>query len=259
MIRELRYLLGFVCLTLFLSGGYSASVRADEYVKASHEAMVNTLIRFGAISIGDDLVIDDYAILNECKLFAKFKTDDFKWQRIREGIRQSIRQNVESYPTSYIYEAELQLDRYDFKEKNFVFKEKATIRNVNAFVIYSTEGKECANKPLSVLPRTYRAVLDQPIYFTGLPLAEKDGEALLNRMRDSGNRDRIVYARFKIRITYISPLKRVASNQASNNDNQPVQLEQDGVVGAVRMDARLDGLDIYEDEAHSRLIFSYQP
>lgn len=234
----------------------SAHLLADEYIKPSFENMVNTAIRFGALSIGDDLVIDDYAIISECEIYANYSKNDFKWQRIRELLRQKIRQDATNFPTAFAYEAELQLDKYDFKNKIFNFKEKATIKNVNAFVIFSTEGKVCANQSTRLVPRAYRAVVDQPIYFTGIPLGEKDAEALLNRMFSSGNSDRIVHARFKLRIVYVSPLRRIPDE---GRKNQP-QLEQDGApLSVLKMDAQLEGLEIYEDAEHTRLLYNYQP
>lgn len=249
MIRTLCLGLIFAALLLF---GQPAG--AETYAKPTYENLLQSLIRMGALNITDDSVIDDYAAITECKLHASFFKDDFKWNRVRQAMRQSIKQNVATYPTGFAYDVELQLDRYDFKEQLFKFKDRATVKNVNAFILFSTEGRDCADKKISVLPKSFRAVLNEPIYFTGLPLTESDAKALLTRLETNGNRDRIVYSRFNLRITYVPPLRRP--------DNAPagvlVPLQQEKSDSAVRLDARLDSLEVYEDAEHTKLIYNYQ-
>jgi hypothetical protein len=240
-------------LALLLVGAWPAA--AQDYAKPSYENLVQTLIRMGALNIADDSVIDDYAVITECKLLASFYKDDFKWNRIRQAIRQSIKQNVATYSSGYAYDAELQLDRYDFKEQSYKFRDRATVKNVNAFVLFSTEGRECADQKIKVLPSSFRAVLNEPIYFTGLPLTENDAKAMLARFDQSGNRDRIVYARFNLRIVFVPPLRSPENTPAG----AVVPLQQEKTDGAARLDARLDGLEIYEDAERTKLIFNYQP
>ena len=249
MIRSLC--LGLLCAIIMLA---SPAAKAQTYAKPSYENMLQTLIRMGALNITDDSVIDDYAVITECKLYANFFKDDFKWNRIRQAMRQSIKQNVATYPTGFAYEAELQLDRYDFQEKLYKFRERATVKNVNAFVLFSTEGRTCADQKVNVLPTAFRAILNEPIYFTGLPLTEEDAKALLKRMEADGNRDRIVYARFNLRITYIAPLRRPDNAPA----NVLVPLQQEKSDSSIRLDARLDSLEIFEDAGRTKLIYNYQ-
>ena len=243
--------LGLLMVALTLAGQPAV---AQNYAKPSYENLLQTLIRMGALNITDDTVIGDYAVITECKLHATFFKDDFKWNRVRQAMRQSIKQNVATYPTGYAYEAELQLDRYDFKEQLYKFKERATVKNVNVFGLFSTEGRTCAGQKVNVLPNAFRAVLHEPIYFIGIPLTEGDAKGLLARMEAATNRDRIVYARFNLRITYVPPLRRP--------DNAPketlVPLQQEKSDSSVRLDARLDSLEIYEDAERSKLIYNYQ-
>ncbi|MDD3287715.1 MAG: DUF4852 domain-containing protein [Alphaproteobacteria bacterium] len=251
----------FALIALFMCAASPA--RAEDFVAPTLENITNTIIRYGAININKDDVIDNYGILMECKIFEYFYNDDFKWQKARAALREKIRQDVATFPTSYAYDAELQLDRYDFKNKQYKFTEKTTIKNVNSFSLKFKGGIVCGNKRNNVLPEEFRIVLDRPIYVSGLPLGNKEAEAFLKRMKDSQNNDRIVYARFNLRVTYVAPLYPVeGGNQSEKKYAQKNKGETSGSKDVsdytARLDARLDSVNFYEDKERTRLIYSYK-
>src|SRR5262249_19708156 len=127
----------FILLILVLC---ALPAQAEDYAKPSWPNIVRTLVRFKAININDDKLLNDYAMITECDLYKAFYADDFKWNKVLEAIRDSVRQKVATFPTAYQYTAELQLDRYDFKRKEFAFGEKTTLRNINAVVMYESDG-----------------------------------------------------------------------------------------------------------------------
>lgn len=232
---------------------------AADYIKPGWPDLVRTLIRFNALNVGDDTLLDEYAMIAECDLYKGFFSDDFKWNQVRAALRQSIRQNVATYPTSYYYETSLQLDRYDFHDKLYRFTPKSTIHNVNAFLIYGADGRmECGAGTVKNIPKIYRAVLDTPIYFEGLPLAQSDAEALLKQMEAEKNNDRVIYARFNLRIVYVSPLRRELKPGEAATNAVYTQGEKSGMDG-MRLDAHLDSIEFYGDEAMTKLIYRYQP
>jgi hypothetical protein len=234
---------------------FALPAQAQEYAKADWPSLVRTLIRFNALNSGDDKILDQYAAITECDLYKQFYKDDFKWNQVRAAIRESIRLNIATFPTAYKYETELQLGRYDFQQKLFMFTDKSTIRNINTFVIYSVQGHPCDGVATPDIPASYRAVLDVPVYFLGIPLAQKDAETLLQQMKDDKNDDRIVYARFNLRIIYIDPLRKDIQTGTSSAAAHYTQSNAPDAQ-SIRIDVHLDSIDFFEDAARTKLIYS---
>ncbi|MDE2029952.1 MAG: DUF4852 domain-containing protein [Alphaproteobacteria bacterium] len=231
----------------------AGSARADIYAKPSWQNLMKTMVRFNALDLSDTKLLDQYAIITECDLYKAYYNNDFKWEEVRHAIVNSIRKNIATYPIAYQYDTRLQLDRYDFASKLFRFTKKSTINNINSFDIYSVEGTGCGTASVTLLPRDFHAVLADPIYMQGLPLDEKDAEALLNQMTKDGNINRIIFVRFNLRIVYIDHMRKVAL------PGEVVHYEQSNAPNAswIRMDARLDSIDFYEDPQMTRLIYEF--
>ena len=241
----------FLLITLSLFAG---NVRADDYAKPTWPDLVRTLLRFNAIAISEPNILDEYAIVTECDLYTAFYHDDFKWKRVREAVVQSVQNNLPTYPTKYRYDAMLQLDRYDFKNQTFRFTEKSAIHHVNAFGLYMVEGTGCGVADVKSLPRSFRAILPAPLTLDGLQMSETDGKVLLKQMNDDNNVDRIIYARFNLRLTHIDPLHQNGKgSSALYGQTDPL------TGGGVRLDARLDSVDFYEDAERTHPIYHYQP
>ena len=236
----------------FLAG----PVRADDYEPASWPNLLRTMIRFNALDLSDTRILDEYGMITECRLYNSFYKDDFKWHQVRDAMQNSIKINLASFPTSYRYDLTMQLDRYDFAAKLFRFKEKSTIRNVNTFVIYTVEGGGCGSTDIKFTPRSFHAVISTPISMEGIPLAEKDAEALLKHMGEQQNDKRLVYARFNLRVLYIAPWKEAFLDIKDKSSGRYQQ--SDALPNfAVRLDARLDTISFYEDPERTKLIFQY--
>lgn len=236
---------------------FAGTARADEYAKPSLDNFAKTLVRFGAIDIKDDALLDEYAMVTDCGLVKYFFTDDFKWNHVRAAIRESIRMNIGTFPTVFSYVTKLQLDRYDFQERLFRFTEKTTIHNVNSlsFEKENNSTYSCGSHTVKYIPISYRAVFDVPFTIPGLPMSEDDAKALLKRLKNANNLDRIIYVRFNLRVAYIEPLhKALASEQAG--------YWQSGMSGGnrvMRLDTRLDSVEFYEDENMTKMVYSYTP
>lgn len=235
------------------------AVRADEYAPPKLENFVLALARFGAIDLNDDLLLDEYAFINECPLVKEFYADDFKWNKVRGAMRESVRLNAGTFPTAFSHVAKIQLDRFDFNNRLFRFTEKSAVRNVNS-ISFEKENNvilTCAGHAVKFIPISYRAVLDAPLTIEGLPMPEADAAALLERMKAAGNTDRIIRARFNMRVTYIEPLRKSMPGEA-------LDYRQNGMSGAsrsriLRLDTRLDSVEFFEDENLTRMVYSYRP
>jgi hypothetical protein len=246
-----RVILLCLCLALLVLPAH-----AEEYAKPDWPNLLRTLIRFNGISLDDDKTLDEYAIVTECDLYKTLYDDDFKWNQVRVAIRDSIKMNVATFPTSYTYKAELQLDRYDFQNKVFRLTPKTSIHNVNTLWIYQVDGRSCGGSvDVRLLPKSFRAVLDAPIFFDGIPLVQQDAEALLQQMKQDKNSNRIVTALFNMRVVYVTPMH--VSNvigdirgYTQNGNDDP---------RSARLDVRLDSVEFYEDSGMTKLIYKLQP
>lgn len=259
---------GFLLIVMMIFSSYR-DVAAQEYVKPSFDNIVKTLIRMGAVDIHQDEIIDLYARVLYCPQYIASFKDEFVWEKKRYAMRQEIRQDISTYPIGYAYEDVVQLDRYKFEERfyPFVRKEGKEI-NVNTFSMFVTDKSFCSGDRQSWLPSVYKLVLNKPVKMKGLYLNEEDGRTLLQRMDARGNTDHILFFRANVRVVFVAPfskpedvLKRreEAQKQGKAFVGAAVTVVQDLRGEAIRLDGLLDSIDYFEDEARTKLIYTYRP
>lgn len=227
---------------------------ADEYLQATPALLIQTLLRFGALDINNDVIIDDYAKVVECDLFSVFREDDFKWNKIREGLRSKIRSEAVTYPSTYTIRGYVKLDRYDFDTKMFKLNADSPILGVNAFRLQDIPQKSC-NESIKVVPMQYVAVIENRINIPGFIMSESDAEALLGRLLKENNRSRQILAKFNLRIVDVPKAKIDFSLISSWYDKSRYV----GKSQSINMAAKLDSIEFFEDEAMRRRLFVYRP
>jgi hypothetical protein len=248
MKRYLLAVLFFFCL------GSSSQAIADDYVIPTETTLIQTLLRFGALDINNDVIIDDYAKIVECDLFSTFKQDDFKWNKIREGLRNKIRSEAVTYPANFYVKGYISLDRYDFNTRTFRISPSAPLIGVNAFRLMDSQGNQC-NAFVKALPTSYVASLEGRISIPGFIMSEGDAQSLLARLNRSGNTTRQIVAKSHLKITGVP---KVSIDFANIN----LWYDATTYVGKRRqiiMDAKLDSVEFYEDQEMRRRIFVYRP
>jgi Domain of unknown function (DUF4852) len=242
----------YFCLLLLLS----LPAYADNYVEPTWPNLLNTMLRLNTFDATDDALLDEYAIIAECPLYQSTYADDFKWNKVRATLRDSLEKLKDQFPLAYSYPGKLQLDRYDFKEKLFRFTEGSAIRNVNTIPLFQTDGADCGKAKVKFLPKSFRAMMKSPFTVPGLSLEPDAAEALLNKMKAEGNDKRNVYARFNLHVTYAEQLRRnFLSGQANvsySQDNRPP-------TDPFRLDAQLDSITFFSDEDMKNPIWTYKP
>ncbi len=206
--------------------------------------LTQALIRFGAVDIELDTVVDEYALLKHCDLFTQHFADDFTWNRIREVIREEIKRDLPTTQTAFALTAVRQLGRYDFEKQQYPLDETTPLKAINAVVLVEKPEKICENRQLTILPTAYRALLDFAFTVEGIPMGKEDARLLLARMNSVNNLNREVYLRINVRLTFADPI-RLEGNQKGP--------------GRYSFDGRLESVDFYEDKAFSKLLFSYAP
>jgi hypothetical protein len=251
MPKKLILIMALLCLTV--------PAQADNYTAPTRTSLLQTLIRFKALTLGNDALLDEYAMIAECDLYQTFYRDDFKWHKIRSALVDSMRANVAIYPTAYKFNANAQLDRYNFDKKLYMFNPHSSPDRVNVLQIYKADnGDQCGDAKAETLPSSFVVVLDAPVALTGIPLAQSDAQALLRRMDESGNSNHVLYSQFRMHITYIEPLK---FNEGADSNRGHMMIFQGDKVGGdrIKLDAHLDAIAFYSDEAMTQLIYEYVP
>ncbi len=246
-----RILCLLICLCAFQPVTAQA---ADEYIQPTEIALLQTLLRFDALDLSNDIIIDDYAKTAECDLFSVFREDDFKWNKIREGLRSKIRSETVTYPTSYVVKGYVRLDRYDFDTKTFKLASDSPMLGINAFRLMDAYDRRCG-KMVKVLPQIYVAVIENRVSIPGFIMSESDAQAMLSRLHKDGNGERQIMAKFNLRIIDV-PKVRIDYTNVSNwyDENAFV-----GKSNVINMQAKLDSIEFYEDEAMKRRFFVYRP
>lgn len=234
----------------------SAPAKAEgDYADLSLSTIVKMFVRFGVLDIRKDDVIDFYGKVVECKIYSQYYLDDFKWQKVRAALRESVKQNIATFPTAFHYDAKLQLGKYDFKEKVYRFSEKTTQTNANVFRLMVDSSHFCTKDTPNILPTDYKFVLDQPIHMMGLPMSEENGAKLMARMKENDNKDLLIYTRFNMRVVFVPQLEAVGDFRGNKKGfviNPDMNRE-------IRVDAQLDSIEYFEDPEYKKMIYRFMP
>jgi hypothetical protein len=252
MEKSMNRLLRFLSLALILA--QSSIAMADEYIVPTETSLIQTLLRFGAVDINNDVIIDDYAKIAECDLYSVFRDDDFKWNKIRAGLRNKIRNESVTYPSNYLVKGYISLDRYDFETKTFKINTNSPILGVNAFRLMDYSLNSC-RETLKGVPKKYTAVIENRINIPGFIMSESDAQALLGRLIKDGNNNRQILTKFNLRIIDVPKLKIDYSMMDKWYDKQTYVGKND----LVDMTAKLDSIEFFEDDAMKRRLFVYRP
>ena len=227
-------------LLLCLGFSLPAYAAPDPYIEGEWPDFLHTLIRFNALDLNDDRLVDEYAAITECDLYKFYYSDDFRWNQVRNAMRQSTEMKIANYPGRYKYVVRLQLDRYDFKEKIFKFATKSIIHNVNSFMLFQVDVPVCNIGRVKYIPTSYRAVADTRLTMDGLPLEPAVAESLLQNMNADGNTDRIVWMRIDMTVAFVDKLHKSITDAGMANEYVRYSQTDDPDNRIVRMDVRLD-------------------
>jgi hypothetical protein len=261
--RHVFKMVAFVALALTMR---PETAMAQEFAKPMMDNIIKTLIRMKAVDINRDEIVDLYARVTDCNTYLNNYKNDFEWEKIRTKLREDIRNNVQKFPVAYAYETMVKLGRYDFSRKLYPFVGDGGEINVNTFTMVVNDKNFCSNEKSSWLPTFYKLVLDKPIKLPGLYLSEEDGRDLMTRMEAAKNLTHLVYMRVNVRITYVAGLatnKEISAairkrRMDKYRRNASVVL-QDVKGNAIQLDSRLESIQYYEDEGHTKLIYTYTP
>lgn len=204
----------------------AANAQAQAFEQLTYSNVIKSLVRFDALNLQNDKILDDYAQLNDCDSFYKNFRDDFAMQKRRAALRAYIKENRSEFPDSYYFTAPMRLDQFDFKTRVFRLHDKSKLTNVNSFSLVALKSREVCVKgaKLTFVPDEIGVVIDQPVTIEGLPIAEDKAAQLIKRMNAAKNFNRVIYTRFSLLLVFAPPIVKETATRY-NADAQLLSVE----------------------------------
>lgn len=225
---------------------------SGDYLSPSFENLSRLYWKQNAIDILDDEAIDNFLLINECKIYQQFYEDDFEWLRIRKAARKMILDNKDSFSNKYQIILPVDLGRYDMERKGFPLINDTAFMDLRRIEIggNSSNTEICEQGgTIPGYPRNVILVLSKPFQYDFLQLDEHIAQAYIIRQRydpikkpkDLKNKyfNRLAFVR--IRITFD---KYQGNAKGTDGDSLAI------------MFGRLDGIDVFEDPYEKRLLKS---
>ena len=215
------------------------------YFEPTYLNLLRAMIRFKGFDIDNDVLLDSYSLIEGCDLYAKFYKDDFSWKQIRAMYRKSLTQKMDLLPEYFSFVVPLLLDRYDFQTGFFRFAANSTMRNTHRLVLADHPNSTCAENGEFVRRLPHEIGVDvAPFTIEGLKISPDQAQSLISDTQRDNNAERVVHARFHIRIT-----------------SAPILLISDdpGKTSRYNFQGDLESIAFFEDRDLQRPIWVYRP
>lgn len=213
------------------------------FLPVTLDRLASLLLRFKAVDIGRDDVIDDFARLFQCEIYEYNHQDEFLWKKAQVALRRDIQKRFTRLPTHLEFVATRRLGKYDFKRHLFLLHHDSPINKLSSFTFAFTDQEidvPClADAPATWFPYTYKVSLDYPLTLEGLPMNEEQAKALLNSMLQNDNQERVIHVRFRFDVVHVPTIRKQKTD--------------------VDMEAEMQQVDFFADKEMRQLIYAYQP
>ncbi len=165
----------FLFLVIGTLGSFPLPAHAQFFAEPTLVNLLRGLMRFQAVDIQQNQIIDFYARTADCDLFKKKFDNEFEWEKVRQATREGVRQSVGGFPTAFKYETTMQLDRYDFSRGIYPFfsKDRETRFDVNSFTVSAKDEPTCGrDSSRAPIPLEFKFVTGKTVKMDGLSLSE---------------------------------------------------------------------------------------
>ena len=224
----------------------------DNYVPATFENLSQLYWALGKFDISDDTAVNNYLMINECPLYAKFYFNDFEWAGIHEAAKKYISEHLSEFPTKFEIIKSISLDRYDVKDKVFYVQEDDAYHGSRRFDIsINNEGTPVCDKVgiIPNYPRNIVLTLNRPLTLEKFPVEPELAAMYLEEAKryyqylphslQIHRYERVAYLRLKVSIyQYMNDVYTTRSNFAHA-----------AVLG------RLEGIEIYADSTKLKPLY----
>lgn len=228
--------------------------QGQEYSNPTRSDFIRSMIRFGALDLSDENIIDDYALITECEIYRHFFKDEFKWNGVRQAIRKSVQLNIATFPVAFRYDNSAWLGRYDFNARLLRFSNRSVVDGVGT-ITFQPPIDTCVPDQVNYLPHIFHARLSSPLYIEGIPMNDVEAKNLVKRINDISGTERLVYMRYNLRVISIKPLAKVEIKKEMVRYSQ---FERQGA-GEVDFNVHIDSIEIYEDPEKTKVITIIKP
>lgn len=242
---KLFFLRAVLCaLLLMLPYGSAQALKysgGESYAIPDFRDLTQTMILMDGMPIDNDKIVDEYAKMNYCDVYKEKFHNDFEWVKFRNLLIQKVQSKKEYFRVLYEISGVVYLGRYNLDTQDFPFVKESALVNVGSLQIYQlrkTFADEARKKFLcedqavtSVFPDLYIFELSQPRTFDRLKLPMDEAKKLLERMDRTGNVDRRLYVRFRLKVISVNPV-----SISGDSGNLPVYLR-----------GEMTGIDLFLD------------
>jgi len=225
---------------------------AGKYLTPSVANLSKLYWKKNTLDVNNDIAIDNFLLINECKLYTDYYTDDFEWKRIRNAARQMLENNKSSFSDRFKFMLPVELGRYDAERKGFPLENNTSFIDLRRVEMGGGDNSDeiCGEKMnIDFYPRNIVLALSKPFNFDFLPVDEHVAQAFLirrkyddfkvnNSLRLRGF-DRIAYARLRIKLSSYQ-------GAAKGKDNSTLAV----------MFGEIEGIDFFEDPYEQKLLKS---
>lgn len=220
------------------------------YTPVSYKAMVALMWKYKVHDISDPNIMDDYLRIVNCPLYQKYGSDDFVWERIREGVRRDLSYFSSSIPDRFEIYAFMPIDKYDFKKNAFIIPEEFALDNAGAIQIPFFDDSEFFNgcigsdQQIKLFPRDIKFIADNKFSLLEIPVAPDKADEVLNNIQKyeykNAKDQRILAVRFRIKINTIDAYEVTFSSSQ------------------LRFKGELDEIAFFEDPERTKLVWKKQ-
>jgi len=178
-----------------------------QYLPINYNAMANMEWKFNTLNVGNYSAIEDYIAITNCPLYSRYYTNDFLWQRIKEGVKRQLGYYAPQFTDRYEIISAIDLGRYDFQKAAFILPEDSQLRNVAYFTLgrINSLGTVC-DRDIKEFPVIFSAVMNTPINLDNVPVTTEIAKSIIEKNNNSSNPNkRMAVMRLRLKILDILP------------------------------------------------------
>lgn len=218
------------------------------YAPVTHKDIMTLMWKYKIHDYSNPNIMDQYLQIMNCPLYKKYKSDDFVWEKIREGMRREINYFSSSFPDRFEIYAFMPIERYDFQKNVFVIPNRFALSNAGSiqipfFEIDNNSSDTCfvTNERRKNFPTDVKFLADNKFSLIDIPVAPDKANQILEGIKKYNYKNtefnRIFAVRFRIKVNGI--------------DNYKVDFSNSELL----LKGELDEIAFFEDPQRTKLIW----
>lgn len=232
-----------IVLIALLSFLITPAEAADQgYVPTTWPTLARALWHFDAVDPANTAAVDMMLRLTECPIVQKHATNDFAWNDIRAGMRQTISAQKATWPRQVKFMQQIELLPYDFQSYAFPIAPETDWHNVTRMQIAANPVRDeniCLRdvpaSDLRLFPSAASVKLDRPFTLDKVGVLKEVAELYVAQFPPNGKTRRAY-------VTFYLTLDGVRGVQENAKESQyPFMVEFNGRIDRFEVTADQDG------------------